>query len=324
MRVRTIFLQVIIGVLLLIALLEIAGVRDVFNKISSANPAYLSLSALFFILASLCVAIALYVPLKIENRNVDFVKVIFSSFGGQLVSDLTPARTGYFITPLILETYCNVNFSSAFFAVIVTGFLNSLLKSSLSFFSLLYFGSTVKISSESLRLMATSAVILFILGALLLLMFKTSYFTFILEKLPKTSITRFLTESIGTLSFRKDVFMKSILPVSFLLLLSILLNSIALKFVLLSIGVEKILQLDLFLIVPLISSLTYIPLTIAGMGVQEGGFILFLSIYGIPASSAMAFSILTRALFTGTDVIGLPILLLAAGKPLKRAFLKLG
>jgi hypothetical protein len=53
----------------------------------------------------------------------------------------------------------------------------------------------------------------------------------------------------------------------------------------------------------------YIPFTIAGLSVQETGYILLLTLLGRPFETAVAFAINTRALFTGADVCGLPALI---------------
>jgi hypothetical protein len=58
------------------------------------------------------------------------------------------------------------------------------------------------------------------------------------------------------------------------------------------------------------SALTYVPITIAGLGVQETGYVILLSLLlGLPISVVdprlLAFALITRALFTGTDIIGL-------------------
>jgi uncharacterized membrane protein YbhN (UPF0104 family) len=53
----------------------------------------------------------------------------------------------------------------------------------------------------------------------------------------------------------------------------------------------------------------YIPVTIAGLGVQETGYVLLLTSLGMPFDTAVAFALLARVLFTGTDIIGLPALM---------------
>ena len=54
------------------------------------------------------------------------------------------------------------------------------------------------------------------------------------------------------------------------------------------------------------SALMYLPVTIAGLGVQEAGYVIILqTVFKIPMSEALAFALIARALFTGTDIIGI-------------------
>jgi uncharacterized membrane protein YbhN (UPF0104 family) len=103
----------------------------------------------------------------------------------------------------------------------------------------------------------------------------------------------------------------SLIFVAALILLSILANATALYFIFYGIWFTPTLHLiDFFFIAAFASVLTYIPITIAGLGVQEAGYVLLLHILlGIPLSSInpnlVAFALITRALFTGTDIIGI-------------------
>jgi hypothetical protein len=67
------------------------------------------------------------------------------------------------------------------------------------------------------------------------------------------------------------------------------------------------------------SALTYIALTIAGLGVQEAGYVLLHILLALPLSTInprlVAFALITRALFTGTDIISFSSLLKVGSKP---------
>jgi hypothetical protein len=69
---------------------------------------YLLAAASLFVVSSTLVGLALYVHLKQNDPTVPTGKVVLASFGGQLLSDVTPARSGYFLTPLLVNRLANV------------------------------------------------------------------------------------------------------------------------------------------------------------------------------------------------------------------------
>jgi uncharacterized membrane protein YbhN (UPF0104 family) len=103
----------------------------------------------------------------------------------------------------------------------------------------------------------------------------------------------------------------SLIVVAVLILLSLVVNAGALYLIFSGLWSSGSLSLlDFFLMASFASALTYIPITIAGLGVQEAGYVLILQLLlGLGLTSVdprlLAFAFITRILFTGTDIIGL-------------------
>jgi hypothetical protein len=60
---------------------------------------------------------------------------------------------------------------------------------------------------------------------------------------------------------------------------------------------------------PLTAVFMYVPLTFAGLGIQEAAYVFLLTSIGAPLETALTFALLVRLIATTTDLIGLPPLI---------------
>jgi len=58
-------------------------------------------------------------------------------------------------------------------------------------------------------------------------------------------------------------------------------------------------------ILSLVSAFNFIPITVAGLGIQETGYVILLGLMGVSLEKAVAFTLINRLLFMTTDMIGL-------------------
>lgn len=65
----------------------------------------------------------------------------------------------------------------------------------------------------------------------------------------------------------------------------------------------------LMLFIPLVHMLSALPLSLGGIGIREGGYVLFLALIGIGKDAAIAFGLLWTALVFGSGLVGGLILL---------------
>ncbi|MGC9069321.1 MAG: lysylphosphatidylglycerol synthase transmembrane domain-containing protein [Thermoprotei archaeon] len=300
------------GVVIILWLLQLSSIEKVLTLILMINPLNIVLASIFFIIASTFVALSLYVSIKPIEASAPIGKIILGSFAGQLLSDVTPVRSGYFVTPLILKEQCNVPIKKGIVGVLTTGIVNSFVKVILSVIALLYFISFLPLNPMIIN--ALIAGILFLLGVGVVLLVtliekRILRFAMIFEKIPIIKvITRKLIEMLNQIQGGVNI-KKQFLKIFLLMLLSIITNAIALQFISDGLGFRSPSLIEFVFIATLVGSLMYIPVTIAGLGVQETGYVLLLTLLGMPFEKAVAFALLTRVLFTGTDIIGLPALI---------------
>jgi uncharacterized membrane protein YbhN (UPF0104 family) len=250
-------------------------------------------------------------------------KVVLGSFAGQLLSDVTPARSGYFATPLILKELCSVPIEKGMASVLATGIINSFVKVILSVIALLYFVIFLPLNPNIVGILVIG--ILFLLGGgffLLITLIEKRFLKFIavFEEIPVIKVVAHkLIEWFNQVQ-KAGVSIKRQLPtVSLLILLSIVANAVALRFISDGLGFRSPSLIEFVFIATLVGSLMYIPFTIAGLGVQETAYVLLLTLLGRPFETAVAFAMITRALFTGADVCGLPALIIVGLKHKEKA-----
>lgn len=316
-----VIVQLAVGVVILLYLLQLADASKVLSILLKVNLVDILLASLFFIIASTFIALALYIPVKSLENSAPMGKVLLGSFAGQLLSDVTPARSGYFVTPLILKELANIPADKGMVAVLAAGIVNSFVKVILSAIALMYFMSFL---SLDLKIVSTLVVgMLFLLGggvALLIILMEKRILKFIivLEKIPIIEVLMHkLVEILGRIQKGGVNIKKQFPQIALLILLSIIANATALKFISNSLGFGSPSLIEFLFITTIVSSLMYIPFTIAGLGVQETGYVLLLTLLGMPFETAVAFALLARALFTGTDIIGLPALIILGLKNMR-------
>lgn len=317
-------IQLIVGAAILLWLIQLANSSEVFASILRFNPINLIGAVAFFLTASTFVALALCTTLRRSNPDAPLRQMLMASFAGQLLSDVTPVRSGYFLTPVFLNQLASIPVEKGMTGVLATGGINSLVKVIICLVGLGYFTSYLPLPPEITNSLLVGVIVLLIAGVFLMLLMWEKRFSKLVakfERIPMIGkrLTKF-TEMFHNVQNEGRKIRYSLIFVAALILLSILANATALYFIFTGIWYPSLHLIDFFFIAAFASVLTYIPITIAGLGVQEAGYVLLLHILlGLPLSpvnpSLVAFALITRALFTGTDIIGITPLLKAGTKP---------
>lgn len=308
-----ILVQLAIGVAIIFWLLQMVDLSKVYEKISEVNPLNIVTAATLFIVASTFVAFALYAPLKRSHPNASLRKVVMASFAGQLLSDVTPVRSGYFLTPFVLNKLADIPIERTMISVLTTGGVNSLVKVILCLIGIVYFVRFLPLDPMIVNALLIGASLLLVAGSfLLLLMWEKRLVKLVkaFEKLPLIGkrVHKF-TEMFINVQNEGQKIKGSLLSVAVLILLSVIANATALYFISVALWHNPPSLIDFFFMASLASALMYIPISIAGLGVQETGYVVFLQLLGMKPEVAVAFALIARALFTGTDIIGVGALI---------------
>ena len=312
-RVALLLVQVAVSCLILFLLFEGINFGATLQILSSANIALLLASCIFFILSSIAIGLALHTTLQSAEVNIPKRTSILASFGGQLLSDVTPAKTGYFATPALLNKLKGVSLEKGLMSVMAMGAVNFFVKATVSTLALLYFLNRFAMDPAMTNAMIVGIGLL-LAGAIgLTVLVWTNYLPNFLLKLSNVPlIGRAIKKIESTLAiFSKDQakLKRSAKTTALLVLTSIFVNTIALLLVGYSVGVTQPSFIDFLFMGPLTAVFMYVPLTLAGLGIQEAAYVFILTNIGAPFENALAFALLVRILFTATDLIGFPPLI---------------
>ncbi len=316
-RVR-ILVQVAIGVAIILWLIQLADLSRVYSTILGMNPINIIIASSFFIVASFFVALAFYVSLKRSHPTAPLRKVVMSSFAGQLLSDITPVRSGYFLTPFILNKLSDVPVERGMTGVLATGGVNSIVKVVLCLVGIAYFIRFLPLEPWIINALLVGASFLLVAGLFLLLLMWEKRLSRLVEKFETLPLIgksmHKLIEMFNNVQREGQKVKGSLIQVAVLILFSVITNATALYSISLTLWNSSLSIVDFFFMTSLASALMYIPITIAGLGVQEAGYVVLLSLLlKLPLdpldSTLVVFALITRVLFTGTDIIGIVPLL---------------
>jgi hypothetical protein len=190
-------------------------------------------------------------------------------------------------------------------------------KASFSAIALIYF--LYKIPSTIIDASMTNAllvgiVILLACGVGLTILVWTNYFSGLLLKLCKLPLIGIIIRKLAEIRsmFSKDqaALRSSIKTIVVSVLASILFSGISLFLLAQAIGMTEPTFVDLLFMGPLTAAFMYVPITFAGLGLQEAAYVFLLT--GISASPitilpfAVTFALLVRLIAVTSDLIGLP------------------
>jgi uncharacterized membrane protein YbhN (UPF0104 family) len=288
--------------------------------LSTTNIPILSVSIVFFILSSFAIGLALHSALKATNAAPPFKTTMFANFGGQLLSDVTPAKTGYFATPILLNQLKGVPIEKGLMSVMAVGAGNFFVKAIISTTALIYF--IYRIPTDVMNPTITNALIvgisiLIVCGVGLAVLVWTDLFSGFLGKLCKLPligrVIRKLQDIRTLFSKDKTALRNSIATIVSSVLGSVIFSGISLYVLAYAIGMTEPTFMDLLFMGPLTAAFMYVPITFAGLGLQEAAYVFLLT--GISNSPetilpfAVTFAMLVRLIAVTTDLVGLPPLL---------------
>jgi hypothetical protein len=261
--------------------------RAILAAALSAQPGYLAIALLIYPLTLLILTVrwrgilsqlGCHLPLPVAYQ-------VFAA--GVLLSDLTPARLGDLSRPLLMRD--RVDLGKGAVSVAIDKYADLL-----TIFILGFSGLVLLNKTSSAHLFIAAASILLVISLASLLWLHKSALHGIIKRMGMTRFARAadsLDSAMGSVGGFSGLLVRSIL----ITMIAWLTQALRTMLVVRAFGFDVPLHV-LFLLQPLLSALSLIPITVSGLGLIEGGVTAMLAGLGVPSAIGMAVALTDRIL----------------------------
>ncbi len=306
-------LRVLLALLILAILISLAGWSQSLSVISQASIFDLAVSLFLFIIATLLLGMGLYEALRASGAEVSIGRVLYAHVAALLISDVTPARSGYVSAAAFLKQSSKVPSSQTLAAILSVQSVSFAFKTIVIVVAIPYLLSRVNLTAALFYSIAIAAGISLVATFSLGLLVWTNRGVHVLKRTYGIPFLGRLTGYIGTVlgevhSKGARIGGRGLCLIALCSVTSTLVFTIALYPIALSVKILTIPVYEWILLGPLVGSLGFVPITPGGLGIQEATYVIILSLLGVPLGSAVAFSLLARFLYIAPDLAGLPLL----------------
>jgi glycosyltransferase 2 family protein len=321
-RFLRIFIQVVVMVAIFAALLWYVGIASLYNALLTIKVEYLLLAFLMYFGINIFFTVRLRRVLAKDGVKTTFGKTLLAQYAGMLTSDVTPGRSGYILMPVYLRDQ-NVPTSKGLSSVLGIQTIEFLVKVVGGVGAVIYLVTfvpmqtwdhifTANLFGMNIGLvLAVLGITLMLVGAIVLAAFTWS--TRAISIFDRIANWRFLKRFTGGIMGKLEEYKESshatqraIPEIIGLTMICWILKGFEWYFLGLALGITYVPWIAYFLIHPLITALAFVPITPAGIGVQEFGIIGILGLLGVPVVTAGAFALLARGLLIIQDLVGVP------------------
>lgn len=281
-------LRLAFGLLLVAVLLHRLGPSEVAQTIISARPLYVLMAISIYAGTFLILSTRWRTILHDMGGDVPLVSAYQAFAGGMILSDITPARIGELSRPLLVRDRIEI---SRGLASVVLDRLSDIL-------TMLILGACGLILFFREGMIAIPLMLaIVVLTSVAIWRRRTE----IAGRLRGSDCLAPLARSFDELSAIKDI--RLVMTRSVLLtIIAWVTHALRVYILASSVGQAPSLQM-LFLLLPLVSALALIPVSISGLGLVEGGMAALLASQGIPASTGLSIAFLDRMVTVAFHII---------------------
>jgi uncharacterized protein (TIRG00374 family) len=291
-------INAVISIILIAVILQIVGISDVLNELSTVDFGMLLISMVFLLGMDAVMIYRIKMILKEAGADASYLAIARSHFVGMLFADFTPSRAGYFTTAAALHLNHKVPSDKALLSIFGPQIFDFAFKVITGSLAILYI-LMVFIGPEQGWVLIAGA---FAIGAVILVMMLTLFsprFLALFSFAKKLPVISHIYDVVIKMQDSSHVIIKKTPQIIGLILMSWTFKALSWYFVAKSVGITVATPFPEFLfyffLQPLITMLEFVPSpTIAGLGLSEGGNTLVFSLFGIAPAKATLFALLAR------------------------------
>jgi glycosyltransferase 2 family protein len=290
-------IQSIIAIAILLLLFSIIDYQIFLSLLTNLDIWFILLAGFCYLLNNLLMAYRIKKILFTLGENLRFKLVFFSHMAGMLLSDFTPARSGYLYTAIALNKR-DVPLEKGISTITSTYLYDLTLKMIVALLGAYFIYSYVFADRLSYAFLITFLLILGVIIGYLIIMYPGKGIRNLFQK--REILKKVLI--FGEQSRAIQRYAPFILSIS---LAGWILRGLQWYMIVLSMRQVILTPYDALFLNPLLTLVSLIPLTPAGWGIQEAGIVFVFTNMGISATIAASFALINRFVEVGIDSIGI-------------------
>jgi hypothetical protein len=290
-----IIIRLSIGLILIFLLFFFVSPSAVIASLGSANPIFLIYAVIIYAFTFLLLTARWRIIVAHMGNTIPFGEAYQAFVGGVLYSDFTPGRIGDFTRAILVKERIGIHKGTV--SVFIDRYIDIIVLTGLGIFALVIFSTRF----ASILPLVSLIVLLVVFACVTVLFLHSSWILSVMQKITMFKIPEFILHLQGALQeFRNG---KRVLAEGVILTVSAwVLHALRIILITMALGYSLPLS-DFVFILPLISALSLIPVSLAGLGLVEGGLMAVIAGYGIPLSAALSIAIMDRGLTMGFHFI---------------------
>ncbi len=295
--------QLVIAILLLYLVFDLFWSESTLDTLKNVNISFFILAMVFHLIALGVVAYRFKMLIDFKVKT-SYKNVYWANLYGMLMGEVTPGKSGYFLCVLPLERK-GVKKRISLSCLIIIQVMDFILRGAIGIFAVIYF----TLYLQAIPLSESAWYIVISVG--LIVLFLSGFYILMYTSLPVRFLKRFnipyKEKMLSGLDILHDTRKATRTRIWELLLLTILawvLTGFRWVFIGYAFGLDLPI-IAYLLLQPLITLVSFIPITIGGLGLLEGGVVKALNLLGVSEGKALAFVLGDRVAVVAAEAAGI-------------------